>query len=124
MKLKEIKGTFSILKQPPKTKIPLWIYSSSLYSISCTDEELSIVCETSVIEGEHKDKEDNWRCLKVQGPLDFSLTGILSSIAFPLAEAKISIFAISTFDTDYIMVKSDKLEDAKTTLKQAGFEID
>lgn len=61
--------------------------------------------------------------LKVEGPLDFGLTGILSSIAGPLAEAKISIFAVSTFDTDYILVKQDMLSKAKIALRKAGFEI-
>ena len=65
--------------------------------------------------------EKNWRILKVHGPLDFSLTGVLASIANPLAESKISIFAISTFDTDYVMVKDIDLPNARAALTSAGF---
>ncbi len=65
-------------------------------------------------------KESDWRILKVDGPLEFSLTGILASVAGPLAKAGISIFAISTFDTDYVMVKSEKAEEAVKVLTKAG----
>ena len=67
--------------------------------------------------------EKGWRCLKVEGPLDFGLTGILASLAQPLAEAKISIFAISTFDTDYILVKDENFKAAVLALSSAGHEI-
>ena len=128
MKLKEIAGTYSILRYAPDEKIPDWVYQSGFLSISRTDEELSIVCDADAVQdaegtGGAQDREDDWKCLKVQGPLDFSLTGILSSIASPLADAKISIFAISTFDTDYVMLKSDHLGTAKQTLRTAGFDV-
>ncbi len=123
MKLLEIQGTYSILRYSPEEKIPDWLYRSGFYSVSRTDEELSIVCDTNVIQEEVENREDNWKCLKVEGPLDFSLTGILSSIALPLADAKISIFAISTFDTDYVMLKNNMLEKAKQVLQKAGFEV-
>jgi hypothetical protein len=64
--------------------------------------------------------EPGWRALAVKGPLDFGLTGILASIAAPLAEAGISIFAISTFDTDYVLVKAERLDDAVEALRRAG----
>ena len=127
MKLKEIAGTYSILRYAPDEKIPDWVYQSGFLSVSRTDEELSIVCDADAVQdaegADAQDREDDWKCLKVQGPLDFSLTGILSSIASPLADAKISIFAISTFDTDYVMLKSDHLGTAKQTLRTAGFDV-
>ncbi len=68
--------------------------------------------------------ERGWRCLKVRGPLDFGLTGILASLVTPLAEAGISVFAISTYDTDYLMVKQDTFETTISTLKSAGHHIE
>ena len=67
--------------------------------------------------------ERGWRCLKVQGPLDFSQAGILASLAEPLAKADISIFAISTYDTDYLLVKANELHKAVWTLRQVGYKV-
>ncbi len=113
-----IKGSFTIHRLSPESEIPDNISRSSFYSISKTDEELSIVCPSSLpVISENSDA--GWSCLKVIGPLDFSLTGILSDISAILAKAGVSIFAISTFDTDYILVKSDSLENAKKVLQKA-----
>jgi hypothetical protein len=81
------------------------------------------VCEQKNVPGDVK-VESDWRAIKVSGPLDFALTGILASIANPLAAAKISIFAISTFDTDYVLVKSSKLDQAKRCLVDGGFRFE
>jgi hypothetical protein len=92
--------------------IPAWaIEGEGLFSITKTHDELSVVCLEDKVPQDVK-VEKGWSCLKVEGPLDFGLTGILSSLAQPLAEAGISIFAISTFDTDYIMVKKENLQKA------------
>lgn len=113
-----IKGSYTIHRLSPDSEIPEGVSQSSFYSISKTEEELSIVCPSSLpIISE--DSNAGWSCLKVIGPLDFSLTGILADIAVVLAEAGISIFAISTFDTDYIMVKSVSLDKAKKVLRMA-----
>ncbi len=82
------------------------------YSVTKTMDEISIVCEDRFIPRGYQNIEAGWRALKVEGPLDFSLTGILSSLSNPLAEAKISIFSTSTYDTDYILVKEEKLTEA------------
>jgi len=96
-------------------QIPSWATDDSFFSISKTDDELSIVCsENKVPDGIKSEK--NWMAFKVMGPLGFSLTGVLASLANPLAEAEISIFAISTFDTDYLLVKNDNLEKAVKVL--------
>lgn len=67
--------------------------------------------------------ERAWRALRVEGPLDFALTGVLASLALPLAEAGVSIFAISTFDTDYVLVQEENLERAVNALRLAGHEV-
>ena len=91
--------------------IPRWAIQSTFFSITKTHDELSIVCSEDQVPHSVK-AERGWTGLKVEGPLDFGLTGILSSLANPLAEAKISIFSISTYDTDYILVKTQNLQEA------------
>ena len=100
-------------------QIPEWALNPAvLTSITRTRDELSIVCPQANVPAGIK-TETGWKALKVEGPLDFSLTGILASLANPLAEAKISIFAISTFDTDYVLVKEENLAAAVKIL--SGF---
>ena|SRR5579872_6854793 len=108
--------SLAIVRLNTSLSIPLWaIEGGDFFSITKTQDELSVVCaEERVPQGVKVEK--GWRCLKVEGPLDFGLTGILSSLAHPLAEAKISIFAISTFDTDYIMIKKENLQKAVAVL--------
>jgi len=91
-------------------------------SITHTADELSIVCADDHVPGDVKaDRE--WRALKVEGPLDLALTGVLASLADPLARAQINIFAISTFDTDYLLVKGYNLLRACDVLRQAGHVV-
>lgn len=107
----------AIVRLDPSSKIPAWsLEGRQFFSITKTIEELSIVCEEDHVP-ENVKVEKGWRGLKVEGPLDFGLTGILSSLAQPLAEAKISIFAISTFDTDYILIKKENLQKAIAVLE-------
>lgn len=88
-----------------------------------TDEELSLVCPTDMVPGNTIERDDEWRALRIVGTLDFSLIGILSGISGVLAESGIGIFAVSTYNTDYILTKEDKFEDAITALKGAGYKI-
>ncbi len=97
-------------------RIPSWVETDKFFSVTKTDDELSIVCSEDIVPTNTKVEKD-WRGFKVDGPLDFSLTGILASLANPLAEAKVSIFAVSTFDTDYLLVKSAQLEEAVKVLR-------
>lgn len=120
LKLSVLEDLFTIHRFPPDNEIPGEVYEGQFYSISKTDEELSIVSSSSVALGS-KRSETGWACIKVLGPLDFSLTGILADISEVLAKAEISIFAISTFDTDYILLKSEKLNNAITALKKAEY---
>ena len=102
--------------------LPAWAMAGSFFSVSRTAEEVSIVCMESTVPTDVR-AERGWRASKVEGPLDFSLTGILSRIATPLADAGISIFAISTFDTDYVLVKESALEKAKCALTDSGHTV-
>lgn len=88
-----------------------------------TDEELSLVCPKDRIPAQTIQCDHNWKALRIKGELAFSLIGILANIAAVLAEAKISIYAISTYRTDYILVKADQLTNAVSALKQHGYHI-
>lgn len=91
--------------------------------LSRTDEEISLVCESEKAPKDALKREDGWRGLRIAGPLDFSLIGILAKIAGLLAAQKISIFAISTYNTDYVLVKEEKLSAALDTLKKSGYTL-
>ena len=117
LQLNILENPFTIHRFPANHEIPSQVYESQFYSISKTDEELSIVCNSTT----QVDSNTGWSCIQVEGPLDFSLTGILAKISTVLAEAEISIFAISTFDTDYILVKSENLPFAKKVLLKSGY---
>ncbi len=104
--------SLAVVRLNASSSIPHWATEGEdFFSITKTADELSVVCSEDKIPSDVK-VEKGWRCLKVEGPLDFGLTGILSSLAEPLAKAKISIFAISTFDTDYILIKKENLQKA------------
>jgi hypothetical protein len=120
MKLALLPLSLAICRLAPDTEIPAWaLLQRSLLSITYTNDELCIVCPASIVPQGVR-TETNWRAIKVQGPLDFSLTGVLASLAAPLASANIPLFAISTFDTDYILIKEQHVATAKTTLEQNG----
>ena len=115
--------TFAICRLEPEADIPSWALAGDFYSITRTVEELSLVCLQEVVpEGNRVEK--GYRCLKVGGPLDFSLTGILSSLTIPLAQAGISVLSISTFDTDYLLVKEAQVDRAIQELVRAGHRIE
>ena len=88
-----------------------------------TDEEKSLVCPTTLVPRNTTEQEDGWRAFRIEGILDFSLIGILSKISTILAENSIGIFVISTFNTDYILTKSEKTDHAIEVLKAAGYSI-
>ncbi|MBD0319700.1 MAG: ACT domain-containing protein [Gemmatimonadetes bacterium] len=103
--------------------VPAWLPAHGFVSVTRTADEFSVVCsEGAVPPGVVCER--GWRCLAVAGPLDFGLTGVLASIATPLAAAAISIFALSTFDTDYVLVKADTLDAAVDALRRAGHEVE
>ena len=91
--------------------------------IGCTDEEKSLVCPTSAVPGNTTERDDGWRCFRICGELDFSLIGILARIAKVLASNQIGVFAVSTFNTDYVLTKEEYFENALSVLKNAGYQI-
>jgi hypothetical protein len=113
---------FAVCKLAPGGPVPEWATRGHFFSISRTDEELSIVAEMGVVP-EHLRSGKNWRVMKVQGPFDLSEVGVLASLIVPLAQAGISIFTISTFDTDYLLVQSGQLAGAEVALRSAGHSI-
>lgn len=120
--LEVLDGEYVIHRFSSEKSFPFEALRSSFLSVTKTAEELSIVCDAA-IQLEAEESEPGWSCLKVLGPLDFSLTGILAKLSTALAEAGISLFAISTYDTDYILVKSEKLTRAIGTLEARGYNI-
>lgn len=88
-----------------------------------TDEELSLVCPTENVPPETLKREDGWRAFRIEGTLDFSLIGILARISGILAEEKIGIFAVSTYNTDYILTRTERFSDALTALRRNGYTV-
>lgn len=118
-----MEGRYAVCRLPSGTTLPALTYpSDGVVSVTATADELSVVCR---VEHAPRDAtvEAGWRVIAVEGPLDFSLVGVLSSIATPLADAQIPIFVISTFDTDYVLVSDDELLGACRALSRAGHEI-
>ena len=118
LNLAVLSGEYTIHRFSPESDIPALM--GYFLSITRTKDELSIVCDAEIPLSSEK-KEAGWACIKVLGPLGFGLTGILARIASVLAEAEISIFAISTYDTDYVLVKKEKLTAAKEVLVAIGY---
>jgi len=121
------KLTLSILPQnlavcrlDPQAIIPPNILQASFFALTRTDDEISIVLPEEFISPEWQVEKD-WRAFKVEGPLDFALIGILADISSVLSQAGVSIFAISTYDTDYVLVKADKLDEAKEALTNHNY---
>lgn len=122
LKLRVLNGTMCIARLPADAAAPPWLPEAAWCSVTRTDEELSIVCESRFVPAGVR-RNGGWRLLQVEGPLDFSLTGVLHRITAPMAEAGISLFAVSTFDTDYVLVGGADLEKAVSCLEAAGLIV-
>jgi|SRR5690242_11243111 hypothetical protein len=122
LKFRQLPDTFSICRLPADAPIPEWSAIPSFASITRTADELSIVFPTAI--APHNAKcEAPWTCFKLEGPFPFAQTGVLTSFIDPLATKGVPIFAISTFDTDYVLVKQEFAETALKTLQAAGHEF-
>lgn len=113
---------FAISRLAVDSPIPGWATQGSFFSVTRTGDELSIVTELSRVPAKVK-SQSGWRILKVHGPFVLSEIGVLAALAAPLAEARISLFAISTFDTDYLLIASETLSAAIAALERAGHII-
>lgn len=122
IKLVLIKEIFAIAQLEKGSSFPDWVINAGLWSITKTNDEISIVCPQDVVPTEVK-REKDWCCLKVDDVLDFSLVGILASLTLPLAQEGISIFALSTYNTDYLFIKDKDINKAIAVLTKHGFEI-
>jgi hypothetical protein len=118
-----IKGEYSIIKLEINSALPNFISTGHFFTILKSDSELSILCETSIIPKDFAciKIDGNWALMKLVGPFDFDQTGILASFLRPLAQADIGILAISSFDTDYILVKTINFEKAKVALENQNY---
>jgi hypothetical protein len=117
---------YAVCRLPAGTAIPASLLSGpddkSVISVTLTPDEVSVICRSDRVP-DGATIETPWRCLRVVGPLDFALTGILASLVGPLADARVNIIAFSTFDTDYLLVPAVRLTEALDTLTAAGHRI-
>ena len=120
MELKKIDHRLTVCKVTELSDINL---DTDFYFIEKTDDELSLVCRTEDTPQNTIERDDGWKAFRIQGVLDFSLIGILSKLSGILAEHKIGIFAVSTYNTDYILVKEENYERALTVLASEGYTI-
>jgi hypothetical protein len=120
MEIKSIIYDFSICKIKDITEID---FSSEFCFLGKTDEEISLVCITENVPANVMERDDGWKAFRIQGVLDFSLIGILSKISTLLADNKIGIFAISTYNTDYILTKAENYLRALEILSEAGYQV-
>jgi hypothetical protein len=120
--LRAISGNFAVTKLPAEMPVPEWASSEPFCSVTRTDSELSIVCREENVPLDLK-CERGFRCLAVAETLDFALVGILASMLLPLAEAGIAVFVVSTFDTDYLLVKASDLDRCVQALRRAGHRV-
>ena len=120
MELKKLEYDLTVCKVEKITDIDM---STDFFFIGKTDEEISLVCRTEDTPEKTTERDDGWKGFRIQGILDFSLIGILSKLSGILAESNIGIFAVSTFNTDYILVKAENFERALSVLSAEGYTI-
>lgn len=120
--MKLLKEKYGVCRLGTTDLIPEWAQAGDFFSITRTEDELSIVCIQDNVPSDMKCERD-WRILKIEGPLDFALIGILASISTILAQKGISIFAVSTYDTDYILIKDKDIDNAIAALVDESYEV-
>ena len=122
LNLEHLEGTFAVVRLEPEASVPAWARGGALWSVTQTPDELSILCASERVPQGFR-IEGPFRALRVQGPLDMAMVGVLASVADPLANADISIFALSTFDKDYVLVRENDLDAALRALRSAGHQV-
>ena len=122
LRLSVLEERLAVCRLEPRAEIPPWATSAPFFCVARTPDELSVVCpEERVPAG--ITCERGWRVLKLEGPFDFGLVGVLASVAAPLAEGGIGVLAIATYDTDYVLVKEGQLDLATAALRERGHEV-
>ena len=115
-------NTFAIVRLQASDSTPRWAKGGPLVSVTRTESELSIVCREAVVPaGTHADR--GWQCLRVEGPMPLTMVGVAAEFTKILAKAGISVFIVATFDTDYVLVKGDRIEAATKALQSAGHSV-
>jgi uncharacterized protein len=122
LQLSLLKDKYGICTLPSTAPIPGWATAQSLASITRTEKELTIVCRQKIIPSQYQ-SDLNWRCFKIDGSFDLNQVGVISSISSPLAAAGISIYVISTYDTDYFLIQEHNLEQTISVLSGSGHSI-
>jgi hypothetical protein len=123
LKLSLLPDEYAVCKLEPEHDVPEWATRNAFWSVTRTQHELSIVCPEGHVPVNIK-AERRWRILQVEGPLNFSMTGVLNGLTKPLAESKISVFVLSTYLTDYLLIHSRDIKSAIKILREQGHKID
>ena len=118
-------GEYAVVRLPADAAVPAELLEpgEGFVSVTRTPEELSVICPAGREPAGSTAAEDGWRLLSVRGPLEFTLTGIIAALASELAAAGVTLFSMSTFDTDHILVRAGDLDDAVTALRDSGHEV-
>tara|TARA_B100001750_G_scaffold245922_1_gene266784 strand:+ start:131 stop:517 length:387 start_codon:yes stop_codon:yes gene_type:complete len=119
--LEVVSGRYAVCQLDAVAEVPGWV-SGAVTSVTRTPAELSIICSEECVPGDVR-SESGWRCLRVVGPLEFSMVGVIASLTGVLADAGVSVFVVSTFDTDCLLVKQAHLEMAVKSLTSAGHSV-
>jgi len=119
LRFRRLPGQFAVSRLPPEAPVPAWALAGTFTSVTRTEEELSIVCPVENLAADVQ-AQSPWICFKLEGPFAFSQTGILASFINPLSQNGVPIFAISTFDTDYVLIQDEFLGAAEGFLRNAG----
>jgi hypothetical protein len=117
-----VPGLLAICRLDPADSLPAWALDGPFWCVCRTADELSVVCPQERVPRGTRAEVD-WRGLRLEGPLPLTMTGMLSSVLAPLADAEVSIFALSTFDTDYVLIREQDLAAAAEALRAAGHEV-
>jgi nitrilase len=121
--LREVAGLFAVCKLPAESAIPAWATASDVFSVTRTADELSVVCRQEAVPTGTR-AEVGWRCMRVAGSMPFTLVGVLASLTTPIARVGVGVFAFSTFDTDYLLVKEADFSRAVVALRAAGHPVE
>ena len=123
IRLLSVPGSFAVCKLATGSPIPTWATTGDLFTVTRTADELSVVCRQEVVP-EGVTCERDWCCLRVAGTMPFTLVGVLASLTTPIARAGIGVFAFSTYDTDYLLVKTNEMCKAVAALRAGGHEVE
>lgn len=122
LNLQLLPETLAVCRLEPGCEVPDWAMQGPFCSVTRTPDEVSVVCPERAVPADAK-AERGWRILKVEGPLDFSMTGVLACLTRPLAEANVSVFVLSTYDTDYLLIRDRDVTSAVAVLRAAGHSV-